>query len=73
MLPPRRADGSPVRSALASAFLTRAMPLGLDMVIGSVKAPYALLPEGHPALQCFDDCLAAEGFDVLERVQAFCE
>ena len=47
------------------------MPLGLDMVIGSVKLPYALLPEGHPALQCFDDCLAAEGFDVLMRVQEF--
>jgi 5-methyltetrahydrofolate--homocysteine methyltransferase len=71
MLPPRRADGSPVKAPLASAFLTRAMPLGLDMVIGSVKQPYALLPEGHPALQCFDDCLAAEGFDVLVRVQTF--
>lgn len=71
MLPPKRADGSPVKAPLASAFLTRAMPLGLDMIIGSVKLPYALLPEGHPALQCFDICLAAEGFDVLERVQEF--
>jgi len=71
MLPPKRSDGSPVKAPLASAFLTRAMPLGLDMVIGSVKTPYAILPEGHPALQCFDDCLAAEGFGVLERVQDF--
>jgi len=71
MLPPKRADGSPVKAPLASAFLTRAMPLGLDTIIGSVKMPYALLPEGHPALQCFDDCLAAEGFDVLIRVQDF--
>jgi len=71
MLPPRRADGTPVKTPLASAFLTRAMPLGLDMVIGSVKLPYTLLPEGHPALQCFDDCLNAEGFDVLMRVQEF--
>ena len=71
MLPPKRADGSPVKTPLASAFLTRAMPLGLDMVIGSVKQAYATLPEGHPALQCFDDCLAAEGFDVLVRVQDF--
>ena len=71
MLPPKRADGSPVKAPLASAFLTRAMPLGLDMIIGSVKLPYVLLPEGHPALQCFDICLAAEGFDVLERVQEF--
>ncbi len=71
MLPPRRADGSPVKAPLASAFLTRAMPLGLDRVIGSVKQAYALLPEGHPALRCFDACLAAEGFDILERVQEF--
>ncbi len=71
MLPPKRPDGSPVKAPLASAFLTRAMPLGLDTVIGSVKTPYALLPEGHPALQCFDACLAATGFDVLERVQDF--
>ena len=71
MLPPKRADGSPVKTPLASAFLTRAMPLGLDTIIGSAKLPYALLPEGHPALQCLDDCLAAEGFDVLVRVQDF--
>jgi 5-methyltetrahydrofolate--homocysteine methyltransferase len=71
MLPPKRADGSPVKAPLASAFLTRAMPLGLDTVIGSVKMPYATLPEGHPALQCFDACLAAEGFDVLVLVQDF--
>ena len=71
MLPPKRPDGSPVKVPLASAFLTRAMPLGLDTVIGSAKAPYATLPEGHPALKCFDDCLAAQGFDVLEIVQTF--
>lgn len=71
MLPPKRADGSPVKTPLASAFLTRAMPLGLDMVIGSVKQAYTTLPEDHAALQCFDACLAAEGFDVLERVQDF--
>lgn len=71
MLPQKRADGSPVKAPLASAFLTRAMPLGLDTVIGSVKMPYSILPEGHPALQCFDACLAAEGFDVLVLVQDF--
>ncbi len=71
MLPSKRADGSPVKAPLASAFLTRAMPLGLDTVIGSVKMPYAVLSEGHPALQCFDACLAAEGYDVLVILQEF--
>ena len=43
MLPPKRPDGSPVKGALESAFLTKAMPLGLDMVIGSVKRNYEKL------------------------------
>jgi len=71
MLPPKCADGTPVKGPLESAFLTRAMPLGLDHVIGSVKRQYAILPEGHPALVCVDDCLAAEGFDAIMRVQSF--
>ncbi|MCL1922036.1 MAG: dihydropteroate synthase [Kiritimatiellaeota bacterium] len=71
MLPPKRADGSPVKAPLESAFLTRAMPLGLDHIVGSVTRGYRQLPEGHPALCCFDDCLAADGYDSLFRVQAF--
>ena len=50
MLPAKRADGEPVKGPLESAFLTKAMPLGLDMVIGSVKRNYELLaagPSGH--------------------------
>jgi cobalamin-dependent methionine synthase I len=71
MLPPRRANGELVKAPLESAFLTRAMPLGLDHVIGSVKRNYEKLPEGHPALVCFDECLAADNFDALVRVQEF--
>ncbi len=71
MLPPTCTDGSPVKSPLESAFLTRAMPLGLDHIIGSVKRKYAILPEGHPALQCFDDCAAADGPEGVERVLEF--
>ena len=71
MLPAKRADGSPVKAPLESAFLTRAMPLGLDHVVGSVTRGYQQLPEGHPALCCFDDCLAAGGYDSLFRVQEF--
>jgi cobalamin-dependent methionine synthase I len=37
MLPSKRADGSPLKSVLESALLTKAMPLGLDTIIGSVK------------------------------------
>ncbi len=71
MLPPKREDGMPVKSALESAFLTRAMPLGVDMVIGSVKRKYRRLEDDHPALQCFDEVLTLEGFDTIMRVQDF--
>jgi len=71
MLPPKRADGSPTKGPLESAFLTMAMPLGLDHIIGSVKRKYEILPPDHPAMQCLADCLKLEGFDVIMRVQEF--
>ncbi len=71
MLPPKRADGSPVKGPLESAFLMLAMPLGLDMVIGSVKRKYEKLTPDHPAMVCLDECLKLQGFDVLMRVREF--
>ncbi len=71
MLPPKRADGSPTKGPLESAFLTLAVPLGMDHVIGSVKRKYELLSPDHPAMQCLNDCLKLEGFDVIMRVQEY--
>ena len=71
MLPPKRADGSPTKGPLESAFLTLAQPLGMDHVIGSVKRKYELLADDHPAMLCLNDCLKLEGFDVIMRVQEF--
>ncbi len=71
MLPPKRPDGMSVKSALESAFLTKAVPLGLDMVIGSVKRKYETLAPDHPAMVCLEECLKLEGFDVLMRVREF--
>ena len=71
MLPPKRADGTPTKGPLESAFLTMAVPLGMDHVIGSVKRKYELLPPEHPAMLCLNDCLKLEGFDVIMRVQEF--
>jgi 5-methyltetrahydrofolate--homocysteine methyltransferase len=71
MLPPKRKDGSLVKGPLESAFLTRTMPLGLDYVIGSVKRNYEILPDDHPAQQCFDDCVKLGGFDAIMRVRQF--
>jgi len=71
MLPSKRADGSPVKGPLESAFLTKAMPLGLDTIIGSVKRKYRLLEPDHPAMLCLEECLKLSGFDVLMRVRQF--
>lgn len=71
MLPMKTAGGAPVKGPLESAFLTLAMPLGLDHVIGSVKRNYQALPSDHPAMRCIEDCLKLDGFDVIMRVQEF--
>lgn len=71
MLPSKRADGSPTKGPLESAFLTLALPLGLDHIIGSVKRKYELLPPDHPAMVCLNDCLELDGFDVVLRVREF--
>lgn len=71
MLPSKRADGSPVKGPLGSAFLTLAMPLGLDTIIGSTIRKYEILPDGHPALACLKDILMLEGFDAIMRIKDF--
>lgn len=71
MLPPKRADGSPVKGALESAFLTLAMPLGLDMIIGSMVRKYEILPDNHPALVCLKEVLTLDGYDAIMRVRDF--
>jgi len=71
MLPSKRADGSPVKGPLESAFLTLAMPLGLDTIIGSTLRKYELLAPGHPALTCLEDILELEGYDTLVRLKEY--
>ncbi|MAE66203.1 MAG: hypothetical protein CMJ18_18185 [Phycisphaeraceae bacterium] len=72
-LPAEGVDKPRVRHLLECAFLTRALPLGLDLVVGSRDARYELLAEGHPALQCLDEALAMRGYDVMIRVFEFAE
>lgn len=71
MLPSKRADGSPVKSPLESAFLTKAMRLGLDTIVGSVKRKYRMLAPDHPAMVCLDEVLKADGLEAVMRVRDF--
>ena len=71
MLPSKKPDGSPVKAPLESAFLTMAMPLGLNTIIGSVRRKYSLLPDDDPAMQCLKDVLKMEGVEVIMRVMMY--
>lgn len=71
MLPSKKADGSSVKSPLESAFLTMAMPLGLNTIIGSVHRKYSLLLDDDPAMECLKDVLKIEGVEVIMRVMMY--
>lgn len=71
MLPAKKADGSPVKGPLESAFITMAKPRGLDFIIGSVKRNYQLLPADHPAMECLRDVLTCDGYDCVVRVMTY--
>lgn len=71
MLPPKRRNGEPVKLPLECAFLTIAMPLGLDHIVGSVRKNYHLLSQDDPALIAVNEAIALGGFDAIERIQDF--
>jgi cobalamin-dependent methionine synthase I len=71
MLPAKKGDGSPVKGPLESAFLTMAMPMGLNTIIGSTKRHYALLADEDPALQCLRDVLKLDGVEAIMRVMLY--
>jgi cobalamin-dependent methionine synthase I len=72
MLPKRRQNGQPIRSTLESAFLTIAMPLGLDTIIGSVKRKYQVLPEDEDAVTCLREIMELDGFEAITRLDTYC-
>ncbi len=71
MLPSKTKGGAPVKGPLESAFLTLAMPRGLDFIIGSTVRKYEILPAGHPALCCLEDILKLEGVETLLRLKTY--
>lgn len=65
MLPKLALDGSRLSTRLESAFLTAAMPLGLDTILGTPGRDYQLLPKDDFVLRGFLDAVAADGFESL--------
>jgi 5-methyltetrahydrofolate--homocysteine methyltransferase len=71
MLPSKRANGGLVKTPLESALLTLAMPLGMDMCIGSMKKKYRILSDDNDALVALKEAVAAGGMETIMRIQQF--
>ena len=68
-LPPKAADGSDLKRQLECAFVTVAMPLGFDTVLGTPWHGFHTLPEDNYVLGVFREVLKASGTDVLRQVR----
>ncbi len=69
MLPRLAVDGSLLKVQLESAFLTMAMPLGLDTILGTAGRNYQMLDEDDFVYTGFKEALDLGGFETILRVQ----
>ncbi len=67
-LPATTRSGLPLREGLENAFLTQAIPRGLDMIIGTPWRDYRLLPADDPVYAAFSEIVALDGRDALRRL-----
>ena len=69
MLPPLKIDGVPLRLLFENAFLTVAVPLGFDTIMGTPWNDFRFLPDEHVVLQAFRDFVKLTGIDALRRLR----
>lgn len=69
MVPKLDYDGMSLRLCLENAFLTRAVPLGFDTVLGTPWNDFRPLPEDHDILIAFDETIALSGLDAMRRLR----
>lgn len=67
-LPDKAADGSDLKFQLECAFLTVAMPIGFDTVLGTPWREYALLPENNFVLREFRRIIELRDSDALMAI-----
>lgn len=67
-LPDKAADGSDLKFQLECAFLTVAMPIGFDTVLGTPWREYALLPEDNFVLSAFRRIIELRDSDALMAI-----
>jgi 5-methyltetrahydrofolate--homocysteine methyltransferase len=70
-LPPKAADGSELKEQLENAFLTLAVPYGMNTVLGTPWKTYQALPEDNFVLETFRNFIELSGSNALRQVRRF--
>jgi 5-methyltetrahydrofolate--homocysteine methyltransferase len=68
-MPPKAVDGSDLKQALENAFLTIAVPHGLDTVMGTPWRGYRPLPEDNHVMRTYREFLEQSGTNALRVVR----
>ena len=69
LLPPIYFDGARLRHVMESAFLTVAVPLGFDTILGTPWNDFQILPAENEVLQTFRDVVELKGIDSMRRLR----
>lgn len=69
MLPPLKFDGIPLRQLMENAFLTLAVPLGFDTIMGTPWNNFQMLPDDNVVLQTLKDFTQLKGLDAIRRLR----
>lgn len=70
-LPPKAADGSDLKLAIENAFMTVAVPWGLDTIMGTPWRAFQPLPEDNYVMATFREFLQQSGSNALRSVRKF--
>lgn len=69
MLPPLKFDDIPLRQLVESAFLTLAVPLGFDTIMGTPWNDFRMLPSDNVVLQTLKDFTELKGLNAMRRLR----
>ena len=69
LLPPVEINGMKLRHMMESAFLTVAVPLGFDTVLGTPWNKFQMLPDDNEVLQTFREVIDLKGLDAMRRLR----
>jgi 5-methyltetrahydrofolate--homocysteine methyltransferase len=70
-LPPKAADGTDLKEQLECAFLTLAVPFGMNTVLGTPWRNYQPLPSDNYVLENFRNFIELTGSSALRQVRRF--